>query len=376
MENAGKIDGTFADVENEQVLYDALALGIVSRSEQFRPGDAVTMDEALKMILVATGRKVLAEEKGGYPSGYRLVAAEEEFLKGIDVVYGEITGDDMCMLLYNMLINNEFQLGAVRDDHVLLTEGEDSMLYRLYGISTMQGLVTQTHVNSYDESFQPRSFNTVCINGERFSSEEAYLELFGKKCNVYFKEDEIVLLYPVNNNETEFSLRDSWEAEAHRISYMDDDGRKKHYNLDAGYVMVYNGRTVTPDFSLAVGKNGRMRLLDNDRDGEYEIVFLDVLSYVSVKNIDIQERLIEDLNSAENNISFDEDEVYALFYDETGAVLRPFQIESGNVLAVYKSLDSLFVRIHLLGLPFVGTLTQLNAAEELYYVDGKAYYLE
>ncbi|MBO5369368.1 MAG: hypothetical protein J6B23_01680, partial [Clostridia bacterium] len=62
----------FTDVTKELggVLKYALDLNIISAAESFRPSDAVTYNEAIKMCVSALGYEYLASIYGGWPMGY------------------------------------------------------------------------------------------------------------------------------------------------------------------------------------------------------------------------------------------------------------------------------------------------------------------
>lgn len=55
----------------------------------FNPGEPVTFEQAVKMILCVLGYKVRAEATGGYPIGYVMVASQLGLTKGISAISGE-----------------------------------------------------------------------------------------------------------------------------------------------------------------------------------------------------------------------------------------------------------------------------------------------
>lgn len=80
----------FTDVPSSHwaVGYTAKAaeLGIINGygNGRFGPGDPVTYEQMIKMLVCAWGWGGLAEEAGGWPNGYITVATESGYTKGIN----------------------------------------------------------------------------------------------------------------------------------------------------------------------------------------------------------------------------------------------------------------------------------------------------
>ena len=76
----------------------------------FGPEDKVLLQDCIKTVVRALGYEVVAQQKGGYPNGYIMVAAEKQLTKNISASYTApaIRGDVMT-LLYNALDVNLLQ---------------------------------------------------------------------------------------------------------------------------------------------------------------------------------------------------------------------------------------------------------------------------
>lgn len=111
-ENLSK-SNVFTDVPMEHWananIAKASELGIVGGygGGKFGPGDPVTFEQAVTMIIRAIGEGDKATSYGGYPNGFIQVAQEKNLLNGIQAVKGQgLSRGAVAMLLYNYYQNN------------------------------------------------------------------------------------------------------------------------------------------------------------------------------------------------------------------------------------------------------------------------------
>lgn len=107
IENLSK-SNTFTDVPTTHwanaYVGKASELGIVNGygGGKFGPGDPVTYEQAITMIIRAIGEGDKAISYGGYPNGFIKVAQENNLLNGIQAVQGQgLSRGSVAMLLYN-----------------------------------------------------------------------------------------------------------------------------------------------------------------------------------------------------------------------------------------------------------------------------------
>ncbi len=111
-ENLSK-SNIFTDVPMEHWananIAKASELGIVGGygGGKFGPGDSVTFEQAVTMVVRAIGEGDKATSYGGYPNGFIQVAQEKNLLNGIQAVKGQgLSRGAVAMLLYNYYQNN------------------------------------------------------------------------------------------------------------------------------------------------------------------------------------------------------------------------------------------------------------------------------
>lgn len=82
-------------------------LGIVNGygDGKFGPSDPVTYEQAVTMIIRAVGGEQEAQNMGGYPNGFLVVAKERGLVENIQATTGEsISRSDIVLLLFNYYI--------------------------------------------------------------------------------------------------------------------------------------------------------------------------------------------------------------------------------------------------------------------------------
>lgn len=373
---------SFSDVSKNAVYADAVywaaEMGLVSTDTLFRPDDVITRSEAIKLVLSAMGFSRLAEGKGGYPTGYLLVASNQKLLKNFPDD-DAVTWEGMAVLLYNMLNGEMFSFDSVQNDVVYYRYKGETLLYVLYGIASMEGIVTQTLLTSYDPNYIYEKGNTtVAVNGESYRSKAAMNELFGMNCVIYYDdisaEKTVLAAHPKNNRELLLHLKDVDGFDGGLLKYYTKNSDKaRSIRVESAYTEVYNGKVIAPVREHITDSTGELRLVDNDRDGVYEVVYISHYTYVKVKSLNINNRVIEDANDATYNISIDEDKVFLSVADEENAPIKVSEIESGHVLEVLKSMDSTIVNIRVLMNQRFAKIDRCSSEEEEITIGETAY---
>ena len=107
----------------------AYQMGIINGKSEtiFDPEANVTYEEAVKMLVCATGYAEMANANGGYPFGYMIIAGQRGFLKGLDVVATEdaLRGDIAAMVNNTLDIPLMFQVGFGAVTEFQIMDGEN-----------------------------------------------------------------------------------------------------------------------------------------------------------------------------------------------------------------------------------------------------------
>ena len=354
-----------ANSKYAQAVTTALSFRFISEGDNFRVNDSIKLNEAIKIVVGVLGYASIAEINGGYPQGYISIASERDLFKNIEVKE-EVTKEDMALLLYNMFMSKVANVDYIGSKPAYRV-GEDTLLEALHEVHSIEGVITKNSVTSYDLSYSYAKGNSMVeVDGEAYDSKIDIDKYFGMNCIVYYDDDGIVSVYPKKNNEMTILSKDIIDINDSRLIYEEDGShREKKVKIDRNYLEVYNGMTTKADEDHILNSSGKVRLVDNNNDNVYDVIFIEHYTYVKVRNVDTTDKLIEDKHSADNNISINEDNIKLSICDIDGATVKPADIKSGDVLQVKKSLDKSFVEIIILPSAAIGRVTSVKEDEEI-----------
>ena len=365
---------TDVPVTSEYFRYvnSAVALGLVSRGNNFRPDENIKRDEALKIVVSLLGFSKIAEKNGGYPDGYLKIAMEKDLLKNTLIKEDTITFDSMAVLLYNMFRSEVMNTEYITSDDISYKESNQTLMNELYDISYTEGIITKNRITSYDinYSYSKNTSDFIEVNGSKINGSANSDSFFGMNCIVYYSEKDsdktVIAVYPKKNNQLSLKLEEIETAENSVVKYIPQGSQKlKKLELEDNYTEVYNGKVTNADITHLTDLTGEVRFVDNDDDGDYDVVFINHYTYMCVKNVDVTDRVIEDRYSKVNNISIDENEVLFSLTDSQGNIMRIADISEGDVLSLLKSSDGTVVRAERITNIIAGTVNSVGTDGKL-----------
>lgn len=385
LERAEAQGGQYSDVKEDSPYYKAVNLALVydwiAPGELFEPERNITEDELIKIMVSALGYDYAAGYMGGFPSGYRTVARRLGLYTEMPAA-GEITVGAFYDLAYQALetriADASYQkLTSENAFEVTYAMSDQSMMEALYEVHAVEGIIT--------------ALNWTAIYGAETAVDADYFELdgkayrwhgqenswLGKHCRAFYKEidgvKQILTVLEKDNRSLEIKAKDVSGLHETGLSYYSEDGRQKSLRLEDGYALIYNGRYAEKlGIDPAKAGAGRLRALDNDGDGVYEILFLDVYDYIYVSSVDLEQKRIAD--GRQKTVSFDTREIWGLRVTETdGTSLEPWQIKSGDVLAVRRSLDGICCELIRCSARLKGLVTEIRKEEGKVTIGGAAY---
>jgi len=298
-------------------------LGIINGygDGRFGPEDKVTYEQAVKMVVCALGYDLVAQNKGGYPSGYLSVASSEGITKNSNGSIGmPAKRSTVAMLVHNSLEVRLF------DQSTWTTNGsdefkktDDTILSKYRNVNKWEGVVTSVPLVDYaDDGYDEDDTPYVTIKGfyERYNSgilqkvtENATVTadcslvdasaLLGKKVVAYVGADEDdetgnVMIYaisekPNSNSAVKISslqLIDSEDKDfktSGEIGYR-KPGSTKVYDAELKENVVFyvnysregslDENSSTEDISKYVEFGGSIELISNDNNDDIEYVII------------------------------------------------------------------------------------------------------
>lgn len=406
------------------VAADHWAAGYINLAEQsgiingygdgtFGPSDAVTYEQVIKMIVAALGRTPEANSKGGYPSGYMIVAAQEDITAGVSVTAGaEAPRAAVARLVYNAL---EVDVMEQKD----FTPGEESfavvanktLLKDYLKVNKYEGVITSTYLSKgvldgdatitidyekingvTDEDDALWVEPSVLLEGETGAS--AYL---GYNVSAYAQlddNDDMVLLgvaKKANRNDvielayTDIEAIDEVDG---TLEYYETASASKTTEIDVEFgtkLAFFNGGIDADDeigaFLDQVGKDakvsGVLTLINNDKDEAYDVIMLNqaTANYV-VGAIDAEEKTLEDRMGDGIDLDLDDETILVKFFKADGAAAEFADIAEGNVLTVYADAKEAVFSVYISDVTVEGKVTEesvLSNGDKAYKVGDGVY---
>lgn len=252
--------------------------GILSVDDErlFRPSDAITLDEAIKIVVCMTGYRPVAEARGGYPGGYISTATSLKLTQGLSRG-GAFSLNDAAILLYNILIVPQYTIESVKTDgdgfsYSYAKSEEQTILYEAFGLSHTEGALTGfDNMNiAYDVT---AGENEAVIDGVRYKviNDIDMTDYLGFNVGaLYNKDDEISYVYKKSGSEriTEINIDDYVGFDGQKITYSTDNRGNKDVDVSNASVL-YNGSVpenkVKELFNTL--ESGLIRVIDYDGNG-------------------------------------------------------------------------------------------------------------
>lgn len=341
-------DAVFEDVPTTHTyagqIYAALAGGFVSAADKFYPDSSVTAAQALKMIVTALDYDVYAKYSGGYPLGYIKAAKMLGITDGFAAPDAELNYDDVCDMLYRMLICTR-RITGIENGSFRFEDTDVTNLELLCGLKICRGIVTETNFNSYRTAHTVGDEGYIAVDGVQYFYDGAAADFLGHSVCVYYRTGthEAVLAVILDDDEEEFDIDDVTRLDGTTLAVVNDKNKTTRYDI-SGATLIFNGRAC-PTFSLDSydGDCGYVRITDNDRDGKYEYVFVDSYRYMYINRVDAENETITDESGTRMYKTADDGITQVT--DVGGAVLGFDDISVGAVAAVACSADGKFGKV-------------------------------
>lgn len=264
-------DKLFADVEEGSEFYNEISrfygMNVVNgyKNGSFGAEDALTMEQAVVTMMRTLYRNVdfsgiLSQKKGDLLDDTKISDTDKISLNNAYIM--------ICNMMY---------------EEVLTVSGKDSCLFREYrrDIYKVSGVVSDDSKNSV---FGESEYNgdEIVIDGKLYTNTTGVEDLFG----YYVNDGEATLLSVAKGRRNSEIM-----VYSDNIEEYDPDTRTYHYYKDdkatnlrkeklaTDIITVYNGRTIgISDTSFKPENykptNGFIKILDNNGDGNAEVVFI------------------------------------------------------------------------------------------------------
>ena len=355
----------FADVPNEykSAASAACALGYMNYYEDltFHPDEYMTVGECAKALVIMLGYRDLAKLLGGYVNAAKKL---ELFKNSASNFAKNITYGELQTAYYNALLTEVGNfLGAENVN-------KQTFLEIVYKGNIYEGRVTATAYCSADGN-ATGSKNFVHINNTNYATEVDASEFFGYYVEFVVREidgeDKITFIKPKDsmNNEVEIEAEDIISYKNRKYEFYKNDRRNTVTFSDTAAI-IFNGGTASDiDESDMIPTDGKIKLVDNNRDSLYDVVFITSPELKEVSSVNANEMSLY----CSDGTGYETKNYDEVIFD--GVSIN--EIKKGSVINVFKNTAAGVIRIVGLTDTLSGKLTS-KSGEEL-TIDGDTYKL-
>ena len=351
------VEGNVSDVKKGQKYYDAVT-ALVSRGYAatdkfgyFYPNENLTIDMAYDMIVRTLGYSEITPYIDG---GVNYLASRKGLDKGVSLnSSNEVSLYNAYILIYNMLKCDVTDLRNLKLDN-----SSNELVYMTVrlGLYEINGVVTDDgNISIYGKS-ETNEGSIVIDDGNEMVNKTGKSDLLGVNICGYFTHDklndEYVLLaaFERKNNIIELASKNIQKFEERTYTYVADEyvQATKKFKIAKDATILYNNRPLKLDDTFSKDKyipeNGRVRLYDNDNDGDAELVRIEEYITDIVQLVNVKEEKIYVIN---NRPFYSLQEKKYAIYDENGEELTLSAIPVGAVISVMVDLSNEYYKIYV-----------------------------
>ncbi len=320
------------------------------------------MDEAIKVLLAASGYQERAAVTGGIFTGYYKLAQKLDLLDNLAYEGSRpIKKGEAAILLKNLLRMEIYDIVSITyDEKGNVNLGKDTgetVIEKYYNIRYFEGVVT---ANRYTSLLSPDGVGEGMVMVEDMLLEAGETEIskwLGYNTEVYYEiDDEKVIHFDVSgkNEVVTVEAADNPEWKDGKVCYYSKNGNKAEKSVPADAAIIYNNLAVevfkSEYFDI---DSGEVELIDADGRNGFETVIIRDYQTVVVNTFNEDFRII----SSKNNVPAINlvDKEYEI-YDEKGNrinesyvtewdVLSILQPEGNGVVVIYKTRDQVSGKI-------------------------------
>ncbi len=341
----------------------------------FRPDDNVLFQEAVTIMVRALGYEPKAATSGGYPTGYMVVASENQMLKGITATAASpATRGDVAQLVFNSLTVNLMEQTGFGSNSSYEVVDKTLLLDRL-NVEKAYGQITGTYETTLTGG-STTAEDKIMINDKTFGEGDTLAsQLLGYNVVYYARIDKttdektLIAVIPQDNknNVLEIAAKNiesvTGDADTNKtVSYWtetENEKSPKTASIVAKPTYIYNGKYIeTLTNEQLKPTTGNLILLDTDDNSVYDIVFANHFTNLVVESVSTATGRVTDKYN-NGSLLLDEDSTtvdFILIRD--GVEIKPADLEEWNVISYTISQDKQLIKGYVSTESVLGTVTQ------------------
>ena len=291
-------DTKFSDVpkthENSGAIAALTDLGYINGDEngKFNPNEPILVSHAVKIMVEILGYGFYTD---GIPD-YLFQAQSLGLLAGVNT-NGSLSGEACVQLLANALEAKTLVPSKIGSQVELAKE---KAIEAFYDLNRVSGVVQAIGDLSLTGAYGNIGDSAV-VDGVTYDNEYDELRtLLGYQVSLYVRNTDQTIIYaqPRKNSSVTVIDKDIVKSDCSMktLAVLDENGREIYYDFDDEVDVIYNGNgyyaytleDILPEY-------GSVTMIDNDNDGEYEVVRVENYLTAAVNSADFENYRILDL---------------------------------------------------------------------------------
>ena len=328
---------------------------ITGDSEGFLRGNAkLKTTDAIVMTIRALGYDSIAQENGGYPVGYLIAAGKLKLTQGLKDSYNDvITLREASKLVFNAMNVPTLIFCAEDKDYTYMAETEQTILSSLYDVSLVKGTINANRYVSLPAG-KGVAEDKVSISNMLFEEGETNAtNLLGYYVEGYFVSDDDgnrTLIYAdvSENDVVRFNARDCNYYKPGEISYYNEVTNKEvKYEISPLASTLVNFAPYKMAGALVPPVAGEFELIDNDRDGVFDVVRVDSYEVFVMSGKNINDDILYNKNNSVDYLDLNDYKV-PVIKNVDGTKLELGDLQDGDIFFVQRNKDVKYLNmIHL-----------------------------
>lgn len=388
----------FTDVTSSHWAADqiqtALEANIISGMGDgtFVPDGEVTYAQVCVMLVNAMNYQDDAEYYGGYPNGYIKVAgmSDLEITKNAPGA-ADVASDRgvVIKMVYNALLGQYKEINGY-ENGAPTYKANGTLAKAKFDVIDKKGVLTATSKTSISSTNLQSGQIEILADEDKsakvFDCDLTDLEDYlAQKVTYYYKENSgltpqvLAVTYDASKTTT-------YNADAEDIEKVEGfDSNSGTFKIEgvskkkdcAGATIVYNGKMVSSSEIAKLGtsindlltpEKGSIRLVDSDKDGKFDVVFVDSYETMVVTSASEDKLIGKVAKSGEEayqttepkTITLDDSEDRTITVKRAGVDVKLRNLKKNDVASIKKSLDDTVVDIVVTGESFTGSASGVS----------------
>ncbi|MDO4744278.1 MAG: S-layer homology domain-containing protein, partial [Clostridia bacterium] len=343
----------------------------------FRPDDPVLFQEAVTIMVRALGYEPMASTRGGYPTGYMVVASDNQMLKGITATANApATRGDVAQLVFNSLTVNLMEqtgFGSNASYEVV----DKTLLYDRLNVEKAYGQITGTPETTLTGG-STTAEDKITINDNTFNEGDTMAsQLLGYNVVYYARIDRttdqktLIAVIPQDNKNNVLEIAAgnivsvTGEANTNKtVTYwrdLDNDTNAKTAAIVATPTYIYNGKyAATLTNEQLKPASGNLILLDTDTNNVYDIVFVNHFTNLVVETVSSATGRVTDKYNNGSLLLDPESTTVDFVLIKDGQEILPEELREWDVISYTVSEDKQLIKAYVSTESVLGTVTQIS----------------